>query len=911
MLQFAPFDAAILDGTNLMLLSRGDAGFGVTHADAFVTWLKALLTLTSCNEFYVVFDNKRGSSSSTTTTSTPPHVPDVRRAAVPNYLDNRHARLQRKKQQQQQQQQQQQHGLRGGTVGGGAEKHPGGDSRAANTQQRPQQQQQQQQQQQPYVRQQYDPLALRQACEALMDRPPPHLFRFVQAVRQLGGLALYGLPGHEADDLIASLATGLLQPPTTPQADSAAQPTAATSARMSTSSTAAASTAASSAASTASLRCQVRRAVVVSADSDMLQLLGLRGCAWLELRPLSSASSPRVDSPLAVTSAPLRTRGPSTTGGSIGTGGSGIPPAPAPAPVLIPEALLRLHEAANAVVLDAADGAELADGDREGGQRQRQRQEGQEGLQGLLPPAAHADYLALVGKPEAGVPGVGVSNRTARKLLTRYGSVEGVVQAYEAGALDGALRPVAGGGGGGAGASAVEPALPGGGGGGTAVDSYPPAVRQALRNIRVTRMRVDLESVPWERVRDYQHRRRRHRPSAAVAAAAAAAAAGQQGVEAGAGAGAAGPSSSLAAHDFLLPHLHPHDQLHATSAAPFTAQLAGALRRRGLTCRTSVVDEQGLLVDIVVSYPAHAPPSSAADAAPGRAGAVSPTPPVGPADASSSPAAAAAAAAASQGAAAAASWPSAPPSEAAPAGAVEAAADAVAAALKAAQRPSPPAASAAGGCGEALRVCVLSPWDFKYDPTPPRPPPGPSASAARGPSASAAAARGSTAAAEPAEPAAAAGRGDGAVVLRAADGSGGGARGGGGGAGGGGGGGGGGERLLDFARVLGTAVGRRASLAHTPKALQAALRATTGWRLKRLQRSAAAAAPSGAVTAPAANAAGAVAAPAANEAGAVAAAADVEAEAGGNGGARAATASAAAGSVVAVAVVPFYELVEG
>lgn len=40
-------------------------------------------------------------------------------------------------------------------------------------------------------------------------------------------------------------------------------------------------------------------------------------------------------------------------------------------------------------------------------------------VQGYLPAACYKDYLALVGKPEAGVRGVGISANAARTLLKR------------------------------------------------------------------------------------------------------------------------------------------------------------------------------------------------------------------------------------------------------------------------------------------------------------------------------------------------------------------------------------------------------------------------------------------------------------------------------------------------------------
>lgn len=58
----------------------------------------------------------------------------------------------------------------------------------------------------------------------------------------------------------------------------------------------------------------------------------------------------------------------------------------------------------------------------------------------LLPPAMWPEYLALVGKPEAGVAGVGVSAAAARGLLLRHGGLSGVVEAAQQGVLDDRLR---------------------------------------------------------------------------------------------------------------------------------------------------------------------------------------------------------------------------------------------------------------------------------------------------------------------------------------------------------------------------------------------------------------------------------------------------------------------------------------
>ncbi|GIL89532.1 hypothetical protein Vretifemale_17359 [Volvox reticuliferus] len=557
-------DATIVDGTNLLLLTRGDSGFGICHVDAFATWINFLLQLTSCQHLYVVFDNKRGSRSYP--------VPDIRRAFAPTYLDNRRNKIQRKHQV---------------PISGRGPIRVDGKDRANRGSKphstagavSPT----------PYPL--CDIAELRKSSEALMDQPPPHLAGFVHVIRQFGGLALYGLPGHEADDLIASLVAGLL----VDQAGGSTHPSAMADGAAATAfTTISTGDAISSTAVATSVACRAHRVVVVSADSDMMQLLTHVGCSWLEVRQLSNSSSPQEDSPLAVRVRPL-----------LG----------------VSEALLRLHDAAgnaqgkstikNTNMQDEAEGTVVA--------------AGAVALQARLPPAAYPDFLALVGKAEAGVPGVGVGARAAKKLLVRYRSIDGIVEAYNAGILDGSLRVIRGrshssgqadlGPG-----SSLRSAGDSSGGVGDdgnracGVNSYPLAVRQVLQNIQVTRMLTDLTSVPWERVLDYQLQRRQKQQQQQQQ---------QEGQEQG-----EQRQLEQKAHRSLLrqrqwprpqcteslqqmvldaapPPLHAHDQLHLRSAAPFIDALVAAFRRRGLTCRPVVMDEQGLLSDIVI-LPDHA-----------------------------------------------------------------------------------------------------------------------------------------------------------------------------------------------------------------------------------------------------------------------------------------------------------------
>jgi hypothetical protein len=57
-----------------------------------------------------------------------------------------------------------------------------------------------------------------------------------------------------------------------------------------------------------------------------------------------------------------------------------------------------------------------------------------------IPPALYPDYLALVGKPEAGIKGAGVSSNAALGLLLKFGGVASIAQAYLSGWLTGRLQ---------------------------------------------------------------------------------------------------------------------------------------------------------------------------------------------------------------------------------------------------------------------------------------------------------------------------------------------------------------------------------------------------------------------------------------------------------------------------------------
>ncbi|EFJ46233.1 hypothetical protein VOLCADRAFT_93304 [Volvox carteri f. nagariensis] len=534
--------------------------------------LALLLARGKCTKLYVVFDNKRGSRSH-------PHVPDIRRIFSPNYLKSRHAKLTRK----QQQQQESQSGSRRSRIAGQDSQKAALHNTTGAVPSRTQQL--------------HDTTQLRKSCEALMDKPPPHLAGFVQVVRQVGGLALYGLPGHEADDLIASLVAGLL--PLPPIQAGGSEDTAggriASTAAAASSSFPSPSPPSSSSSISARPTDPLPRVVVISADSDMLQLLAYPGCCWLE-------------------------------------------------------------------------------------QQQQQAT--------LLPPAAYPDFLALVGKAEAGVPGVGLGSRASKKLLARYGSISGIIRAYDEGILDGTLRVVCTAGarpGAARGMGSTDGSSSGGSGGGSGEASYPPAVRQALQNIQVTRMLTNLESVPWERVRAYQAQRRREQQ--------------QQEQQ------KQGEQAMQREHEEQLHGVQ--KQSRGEWQAPFSSALAEALQRHGLICRTAVIDESYSMYDIVSYW--H--PAGMAECPFPRDGGLAVSAAAITADATPTVA-----------------------TEATQCAAVSAAVEVTAAvlmAMAAAGKPPPLVPLAVDGdsvcspsairgplgdkSGDLLYVCILAPWDFKYE----------------------------------------------------------------------------------------------------------------------------------------------------------------------------------------------------
>ncbi|PNH12020.1 hypothetical protein TSOC_001062 [Tetrabaena socialis] len=741
--------ALVVDGTNLHMMTRADAGWGTTHAEAFSEWLAGLVGIAASQlgvgadvlQLYVVFDNKRGGRMGAS---------PVRQGAVPGYLSKRHAKEQ---------------GRSLGRSSGAGGNAPGAastssatgaaaDSKGASASSS---QLRQQSQQQGRVRVRVEQLAAQ--SEALMDSPPSHLAPFVAAVQRLRGMVLYGMPGYEADDMIGSLVAGLLLPGEEAVLPGASGAGAAPATSSSTTTLMAAGPAGGLTASNGGG--PLPHVMVASADSDMLQLLALPGCCWLELRQLSRAASAQQPPPLAVRAEPLPG---------------------------VPAALMRLHTAAGEAEHAARGSTFLAGGLAPpppplGGSR---GEEGGAGPQAPLPPLTHAlpaaclpDYLALVGKPEAGVAGVGLSARAARNLLLRCGSIDGVARAHAAGLLDERLRPAnsrtptaAA-----AGVGAVNGAGGGSGRRGEAAAASVGALRgsaalaQALRNLRATRMHIDPASVPTARL---------HPPL----------------------------------------HLHPYDRLHRRSAAPSCGALAAALRRRGLACCTDHRDAGGLLYDLVVSLNGRAA-SSGGGLSAGVAGGVSAEAGAGLQEAGGCglglhPEPRGAAASAEQQLLQLAS----------------AAADAVAASLVALLAGGggmdiatsvQAVASRSNGDGsssqvarpaaelETLRVAVLSPWDFsrkQQDPLPAQPlqqaAPGPHPELQGG---SGPAHQASTNGARVAGAAAS------APAINEE-----------------------GRRLLAFAAALKTAAGPRRSLLHTPAALQALLRPTSAWRLKSMQR---------------------------------------------------------------------------
>ncbi|KAG2454046.1 hypothetical protein HYH02_001087 [Chlamydomonas schloesseri] len=606
---------------------RADVGWGVSHAQAFETSLLCLRRLTCAAQLFVVFDNKRGRSGpGVGKGGVAPAVLEERQALVPGYLEKRHARRAA--------------GGRGSRGHGGGRALPGTTAAYQRPGTLPAASNSTSQQPQLQARAHANAAAASPLsssgparprhprlaeAEALMEAPPSHLVPFEAAVRRAGGLAMYGIPGLEADDLIASLTAGLLadipplrsqheqqqqqqqglvraaaqaqlEPrqllqPGAPAGVQACEPPASTTPDVSV---------------TQPLPQKQQQqqpplsVVVASGDSDMLQLLALPGVGWLELRQLSRAASAQEPSPLAVAATPALT----AFGHSTGVTVSGSSPAAAGGPS---SELLQLHLATAG---GSGDSGTPASGPASFAPCPPPAPQ-------LLSPAAYPDLLALVGKPEAGVVGAGLSAKSARKLLLRYGNVEGVARAHAAGELDDALRltPL-----GNARASAAARAVAaaastssmqdtgtlteraGAGTGGTGGSEGGPGsaaqsqgLQRALRNVRVTRMRTDSSTVPWDRLQAYQQERRlRH---------------GEQEVWGG----TRSIGSPTAAMPLSLP-LHPHEAMHTASAAPYVAALAAALTSRGLGCRLSHMDVSGGgLVDLSISALVSGSPVADAD----------------------------------------------------------------------------------------------------------------------------------------------------------------------------------------------------------------------------------------------------------------------------------------------------------
>ncbi|KAG2498743.1 hypothetical protein HYH03_003482 [Edaphochlamys debaryana] len=685
------------------------------------------------------------------------------------------------------------------------------------------------------------------ASAALLDTPPSHLAPFVQVVRQrYGGMCLYGSPGWEADDLIAALAAGLLDERQRSASSTARDTQGLASARPATSGAAPATPLTATAAP---------RVVVASADSDMLQLLALPGAAWLQLRSLSAAAAAETPPPVAAEAA-------------------AVPG--------VPLALMRLWTAAQSPGSGQAPAgahASAAAGATDAGQDHGQGQAAAAAAEGLLPPSAYADWLALTGKPASGVPGCGLGARAARKLLVRYGSLDDIVRAYDRGELDEQLRV----------APVGKAAGPDAGGG--EQRPRPAALQQAVRNLRATRLQPDPSAVPWEHVLAYQ----RSTPVAMTSAAAMAeaeplaAAVGPSGSSARTGAagtraagakvdahpfsaspapaaGPAGVESSAWRGGTAAAAVHPHDALRWRAAGPFVAALAAALQASGVCCCESPTSASG------DGLRSDAQPCTGEDGMTDLWLAFG-----GAAKASPSAEVSARARAAAQGIGA--------DPALSEAGVTAAAAELVA--LVASGSPAAAAtgkaAAAAAAAAEAetarVKVVVLSPWDFKpldagKQPQQPRQRQQPKVPQQPQPQGSAGRQQPGTGPSGPTGTGPGQGAGAGGTGEL--------------------------QRLLSLASRLRGAAGPRKSLVHTPSALLGLLRASSAWRLRATQRGASTAAPAVTATPPAVR-------PPAPRAAAAGSGAQPALTAGAEGAQRP---SVAVGPVV-VAVVPWYDLLLG
>lgn len=243
-----------------------------------------------------------------------------------------------------------------------------------------------------------------------------------------------------------------------------------------------------------------------------------------------------------------------------------------------------------------------------------------------LRPEVYPDYLALIGKPEAGVKGVGLSASSAKTLLRRFSSVQDLVVAFKAGAVDAQLKIVSSSG-------RQKPAVLAGkdqGPASPAVGSVSEAspsgcrtsssssgnadelttstkLQQALRNVLATAIRRDPDSVPWDDL-DQQLARPVEQAAARLHLLDDTCVVAQQDTL---GSHAAPTPARLPTPlpDCLgtglderttLAMSWPHNRWHAVSSAPYVQAICQALSAAGLRHKVWHVTQQGLAVDVLV-----------------------------------------------------------------------------------------------------------------------------------------------------------------------------------------------------------------------------------------------------------------------------------------------------------------------
>ena len=323
---------------------------------------------------------------------------------------------------------------------------------------------------------------------------------------------------------------------------------------------------------TSSLPSSPARITVCSGDSDMQQLLALSGdVTWMETLPWPAAGSSQECGHPCV----LQTK-------ALHEDLTGLP--------------VRLHRALAHSSFTRLSEMKERQGQTEVSlsstsiQQQQQRPQESEGCsvtgdsggmmggglgvgaKGGLTPSSYADFLALVGKPEAGVKGVGLSASAAKTLLRRFGSIEGIAEAVRKGAVDSHLRIV----------QASSKTTPG---------SFGPSVtereserlRQAQRNIRVTRIQCDIGSVRWDMVRSSADEARdkllshtsRGLPDDAIAG-----------------------TSYVTKNTHLAAMLYPHNFFHGLSARPYVEAIGSHLAAQGVGHYRQTLTQSGLLIDV-------------------------------------------------------------------------------------------------------------------------------------------------------------------------------------------------------------------------------------------------------------------------------------------------------------------------